>query len=151
MSWNFQIKDVSFAGSTITIDGPGGGATVTDFMDDANPVEFQDVEVSSVGVNCNGSMIRNAKPNVVMMSVTVIPNSLSDIGLYNMWRLFRVQGDYRPEWENPCSATITISGGRGSRHLTEGTMVSGPGGPSSNGEGKMQGRTYTFAFVKADL
>ena len=59
MAWGFRIKDVSFAGSSLTV----GGVPVTDFMDDANPVEFQDVEVSSVGVNCNGSMIRNAKPN----------------------------------------------------------------------------------------
>ena len=81
MAWGFQLKDVSFAGSTVTV----AGISVTDFMDDANPVEFQDVEVSSVGVNCNDSMIRNAKPNVIMMSVTVIPGSNSDSQLYNLY------------------------------------------------------------------
>lgn len=149
MSWSFQIKDVSFAGSSVTISGPIGSTTITDFMDDANPVEFQDVEVSSVGVNCNGSMIRNARPNVIMMSVTVIPGSQSDDALYNMWKLYRVQGNYNSQWESPCSATVTIGNGKGSRSYSNGTMVSGPGGPSSNGEGKMTGRTYTFAFVTA--
>ena len=145
MAWGFRIKDVSFAGSSVTV----GGVTVTDFMDDANPVEFQDVEVSSVGVNCNGSMIRNAKPNVIMMSVTVIPGSQSDTGLYNLWKKYRVQGNWNSAWEQSLSASVTIGSGRGSRTFTDGTMVSGPGGPSSNGEGKMSGRTYTFAFVTA--
>jgi hypothetical protein len=146
MGWSLQIKDVSFAGSSVTV----AGITVTDFMDDANPVEFQDVEVSSVGVNCNGSMVRNAKPNVIMMSLTVIPGSQSDISLYNLWKRYRVQGNYNSQWEAPLTASVTIGSGRGSRSFSNGTMVSGPGGPSSNGEGKMTGRTYTFAFVTAN-
>ena len=146
MGWSFQIKDVSFAGSSVTV----AGITVQDFMDDANPVEFQDVEVSSVGVNCNGSMVRNAKPNVIMMSLTVIPGSQSDTSLYNLWKKYRVQGNFNQQWEQGLSATVTIGSGRGSRSFSNGTMVSGPGGPSSNGEGKMTGRTYTFAFVTAN-
>ena len=143
MAATFKIKDVSFAGSVVKV----GNVTVTDFMDDANPVEFQDVEVSTVGVNCNGSMIRNAKPNVVMMSVTVIPGSQSDTDLYALWTKYRVQGTWNSQWEDPLTASVTIGSGRGSRAFSNGTMVSGPGGPSSNGEGKMSGRTYTFAFV----
>ena len=143
MAWGFQIKDVSFAGSTVTV----AGITITDFMDDANPVEFQDVEVSSVGVNCNGSMIRNAKPNVIMMSVTVIPGSTSDERLYALWKSYRVQGSFNGIWEQSLTASVTTGSGRISRSFSNGTMVSGPGGPSSNGEGKMTGRTYTFAFV----
>lgn len=146
MAWSFQIQDVSFAGSSVTV----AGITVTDFMDDANPVEFQDVEVSSVGVNCNGSMVRNAKPNVIMMSITVIPGSQSDTSLYNLWKKYRVQGNWNPQWEQGLTASVTIGSGRGSRSFSNGTMVSGPGGPSSNGEGKMTGRTYTFAFVTAN-
>lgn len=143
MAWSFQIKDVSFAGSSVTV----AGITITDFMDDSNPVEFQDVDVSSVGVNCNGSMVRNAKPNVVMMSVTVIPGSDSDNQLFNLWKRYRVQGSWQPAWEEGLTASVTIGSGRGSRSYSNGTMVTGPGGPSSNGEGKMSGRTYTFAFV----
>ena len=151
------IRDVSFAGSTVVLSGgPFGSVEINDFMDDANPVEFQDVEVSSVGVNLNGAMIRNAKPNTIMASITVIPFSASDAALYNGWRKYRVQGSWEQEWEQPLSLTITIgnnTGGAGggtgkkSYSFTNGTMVSGPGGPVSNAEGKMQGRTYTFAFV----
>ena len=146
MAWGFQILDVSFAGSTVKI----GDITITNFMDDANPVEFQDVEVSTVGVNCNGSMIRNAKPNTVMMSVTVIPGSDEDRLLYDLWKEFRVQGGWNRKWEEGLTASVTTGSGRIARAFSNGTMVSGPGGPSSNGEGKLQGRTYTFAFVSVD-
>lgn len=147
MAVNQPIRDVSFAGATINISGPTGSATITDFMDDANPVEFPDVEVSGVGVNLNGNMIRYAKPNVIMMSVTVIPFSDSDNALRSMWKAYRVQGGVNNGdiWKSPITATINCA--HGDISLTNGTFVSGPGGPSSTGEGKMQGRTYTFAFV----
>lgn len=145
MAASFKMLDVSFAGATVTV----AGIHITDFMDDANPVEFQDTEVSTVGVNCNGSMIRNAKPNAIMMSVTVIPGSASDFALYNLWRQYRVQGGWNGTWETPLNASVTTGNGRITRNFTDGTMVSGPAGPSASGEGKMSGRTYTFAFVTA--
>lgn len=155
------IRDVSFAGSSVTLSGgPFGSVDVKDFMDDANPVEFQDVEVSSVGVNLNGAMIRNAKPNTIMASITVIPFSQTDKQLYAGWKVYRVQGTWRSEWEQPLTLTVSLgtnaSGGGGVGQgqkmykFTNGTMVSGPGGPVSNAEGKMQGRTYSFAFVSVE-
>ena len=142
-----HIHDVSFVGSTVSISTPFGDTVITDFMDDANPIEFQDVEVSTVGVNCNGCMVRNAKPNAIMASVTVIPGSENDKTLYNIWRRYRVQGTYEAGWEQGCSLTVTTR--VRTDKYTLGTMVSGPAGMSSNAEGKMQGRTYTFAFCKA--
>ena len=140
------LLDVSFAGSKITV----GGVTIEDFMDDANPVEFQDTEVSGVGVNCNGVMVRYARPNTIMMSVTVIPGSNSDMALYGLWRKYRVQNGVNNagQWETSLTGSIVTKGARGRTYtFSGGTMVSGPGGPSANGEGKMQGRTYSFAFA----
>lgn len=147
------LHDVSFAGSKVTI----AGIDINNFMDDANPVEFQDVEVSSVGVNCNGVMIRNAKPSIVTMSVTVIPGTIEDKQLYDLWAKYRVQdGQNRAnaQWSKALTGNITIGNGtmkKTSYRFSGGTMVSGPGGPVSNAEGKMQGRTYTFAFARVDV
>ena len=151
------IRDVSFAGSTVALSGgPFGNIDIKDFMDDANPIEFQDVEVSTVGVNLNGAMIRNAKPNVIMASITVIPFTQTDAQLYAGWQKYRVQGKWDATWEQPLTLTITIGnnstgggGGQGRKTycFSNGTMTGGPGGPVSNAEGKMQGRTYSFAFV----
>lgn len=141
-----RLIDVSFAGSVVRV----AGIMINNFMDDANPVEFPDVEVTSVGMNCNGVMIRYAKPSAVMMSVTVIPGSKEDAELYKLWKVYRVQDgkNNATQWEKPLTATIQTKGNRAAKYVFGGgTMVSGPGGPSSNGEGKMQGRTYTFAFA----
>lgn len=144
------IYDVSFAGATITLSGGMGmPGKITDFMDDANPVEFPDVEVTGAGANLNGNMIRYAKPNLVMMSITVIPFSEDDNALYNAWARYRVQnGNQGTAWEQgiTCIIDTSQSARAGSRTLSNGTMISGPGGPASTAEGKMQGRTYTFAF-----
>lgn len=149
-----KLHDVSFAGSTVTV----AGIKIVNFMDDANPVEFQDTDVSNVGVNCNGVMIRNAKPNVVMMSVTVIPGSQEDSSLYRLWAKYRVQdgnNEAGGQWSQALTATITVGNtqmtGRKTYNFGGGTMVSGPGGPVSNGEGKMQGRTYSFAFAQVSV
>ena len=153
------IQDVSFAGSEITLSGgPFGriGVKVVDFMDDQNPVEFQDVEVTSVGVNLNGAMIRNARPNTIMASITVIPLSDNDRTLYEGWQQYRVAGSFEAVWEDPLTLTIDVgnqsrrNGRVGKFSFSNGTMVSGPGGPVSNAEGKMMGRTYSFAFVTVD-
>lgn len=147
-----DLCDVSFAGSSVTV----AGILIKNFMDDANPVEFQDVEVSSVGVNCNGIMVRNAKPNLVMMSVTVIPGSTDDKALYDLWKRYRVQdgiNNSAGQWSKPLSAHINLANGNVAKSVYSfagGTMVSGPGGPVASAEGKMQGRTYSFAFAKVE-
>ena len=145
-----RLIDVSFAGARITV----AGITIDNFMDDANPVEFQDTEVSAVGMNCNGVMIRYARPSAVMMSVTVIPGSAEDAKLYRLWAKYRVQdgNNNSSQWEQPLTCVITTKGSRAAHYtFGGGTMVSGPGGPSANGEGKMMGRTYTFAFAVVNI
>lgn len=144
------INDVSFAGSKIRISGAGASFEVADFMDDANPVEFQDTEVSGAGMNFKGQMIRYAKASVITASVTVAPASDSDNNLYVMWKKFRIHDNWEADWENGITLSVTTGKPGCSRTLSNGTMVSGPAGPSSNGEGKMIGRTYTFAFVTAN-
>lgn len=144
------INDVSFAGSKIKLSGAGMSFDVIDFMDDANPVEFQDTEVSGAGMNFKGQMIRYAKASVITASVTVAPASESDDNLYAMWKKFRIHDNWEPSWEDPITLTVMTGKHNHTRTLSNGTMVSGPAGPSSNGEGKMIGRTYTFAFVTAN-
>ena len=141
-----ELIDVSFAGASVTL----AGITVKNFMDDANPIEIPDTEVTSAGVNCNGVMIRNAKPNIITLSVTVIPGSDEDRRFYDLWKRYRVQNGINNagQWETSLTGTIVTKGTRGRTYgFSGGTMISGPAGPTSNGEGKMQGRTYTFAFA----
>lgn len=148
-----HLIDVSFAGSTIRITG-NGSVEISNFMDNSNPIDFPDTAVSDVAINCYGQMIRNAKPNPIVMSVTVIPGSKEDNSLYNMWQRYRLtDGSYDEQWRTALRATISVANKTMAKKTYEfsgGTMVSGPGGPSATGDGKMQGRTYTFAFAKTE-
>lgn len=143
-----ELLDVSFAGSTITV----AGRTISQFMDDANPVEFPDMEVTNIGMNFNGKMIRNAKAAACMMSLTVIPSSPDDVFLHGLLMKYHVQDgkNNAAQWETSLTASISVGGNRAKKtwSFSGGTFVSGPGGPSASGDGKMQGRTYTFAFAK---
>lgn len=146
-----ELLDVSFAGSTVII----AGRTIKDFMDDANPIDFQDIEVSQVGVNCNGVMIRTARPAAAMCSVTVIPASNDDSFFHDLLVKYHVQDgkNNAAQWETPLTAKIVLGKPNAKRReyrLSGGTMVGGPTGVSANGTGKMQGRTYRFAFAKVE-
>ena len=137
------MNDISCAGISVTV----GNVTVRDFVDDENPVEFSDHEVSKIEFSCNGKMFRTVKPTPIIMSVTVLGGSQSDRDLYRMWKQF-----HRRHNDESLSASVVIpnhSMKLNSYNLTNGTMLSAPPGPCPTGEGKAQGRTYTFAFEKS--
>lgn len=140
-----KIHDLSFAGSTIVIDG----ISIRDFIDDANPVDIQDTEVSNIEWSCNGLMIRTIKPSAVMMSVTVIPGSPSDKSLRRRFAdNFCNAGNCSLEEANKSiSASISPANPNvPSYTFTGGTYVSGAAAVSVSAQGKMGGNTYTFAF-----
>ena len=143
-----NIHDVSFAGTVITI----GDATITDFMDDQNPIDIQDTDVCNIEWSCNGRMIRTIKPSAVIVSVTVIPGSASDDALRRIWKAnFNNGGGVDMNAAND-SLEMTISSQHaeiGEFQFTGGTCVSGAAAITSNGQGKMGGNTYTFAFENA--
>ena len=143
-----NIHDVSFAGTIITI----GDATITEFMDDQNPIDIQDTDVCNIEWSCNGRMIRTIKPSAVIVSVTVIPGSASDNSLRTIWKSnFNNGGDVDLGVANN-ALDMTISSGNpdiGDFEFRGGTCVSGAAAITSNGQGKMGGNTYTFAFENA--
>lgn len=137
------IQDVSFAGAHLMV----GGVSIDDFMDDANPIEFDDLEVSKVEYSCNGKMIRSSIPRAIFMSVTVIPGSPSDHGLQRLLKKYHnIQSG--GDLDGQLSAYISTNGG--SYSFSDGTMISGSPGVGSKGDGKMMGKTYTFAFMQMD-
>lgn len=140
-----RIHDVSFAGSTIVIDG----ARINEFMDDSNPLDIQDTDTCNIEWSCNGRMIRTIKPSAIMMSITVIPGTASDHALRAIWlRCFNNGGSVDPEVaDKPIKCVVSVKKPGFYRFVfTGGTCVSGAAALSVNGQGKMGGNTYTFAF-----
>ena len=140
-----ELIELSFAESIVTIKGVG---KLESFVDDANPIEFQDCDVANIEYSLNGKMIRSVKPHGIVMSVTLYPGSPDDKKLFELWKQSHANdGDYGSKVNEDIEATIAVSGGRvGQISRSSGTMISGPGGVGVNGKGKMNGRTYTFIF-----
>lgn len=136
------IEDVSFAGAIVVIDGN----TIDDFIDDANPVDFQPCTIAEFQFSMNRKMFRIAKGAPLIMSVTVIPGSPSDTDLYHLWDTQRTESLRGEQEPAPFDASITLPQGRGKWNLFHGAALSGPAGPTVSGNGKMHGNTYTFAF-----
>ena len=150
MAQDNRIYDVSAAGSSLSISGEGLGLTdISDFLDDANPFQFPDTEVSGVGMNFKGALIRYARGNPFMFSVTVCSGSNSDKALRNALAKYHISKGEKISGGG-ISATLIVpamGGGTNKYSLEKGVLVSGPMGPTATGEGKLQGNTYTFAFA----
>lgn len=142
-----SIYDVSFAGCKVVI----GGALITSWMDDQNPVDIQDTETTNIEWSCNGRMIRTIKPSAVLISLTVIPGSISDNALRTIWKKHFSNAGYVDlnAADEPLSCTMSHPK-RGSFTFTNGTVVSGAAALTTNGQGKMGGNTYTFAFERVE-
>ena len=143
------IYDVSFAGSVVVI----GGASITDFMDDQNPIDVQDTDIRNIEWSCNGKMIKTIKPSAVIISVTVIPGSASDNKLRTIWKrgMCNEGAVDLGVADQPISCSITTGKSSvGNFTFTGGACVSGAAAITSNGQGKMGGNTYTFAFPKTE-
>ena len=136
-----KIVDASASGTVVSI----GGVNIVDFLDEGNPVEFSDTEVANIEWSCNGRMIRTVKPSAVMVSVTVIPGSNSDEGLFHLWRSAFCNGGRVMDADKQLTGLISMEDGW-SVSLSGGTCVSGPAGCNIQGNGKFGGNTYTFAF-----
>lgn len=137
------LYDVSFAGSKISIDG----YHITEFVDDANPIEFQDTTLCTTDFSCNGRMMRCMKPSPIVMSVTVIPGGVDDSHLHDLFVAY-----YNKEvsvCDHFLEGLIFIANETckvNEIRLKGGTMISGVAGISSSFSGKMKGSTYTFAW-----
>ena len=142
------LYEVSFAGSVIVI----GGARITEFMDDANPLDIQDTDTCNIEWSCNGRMIRTVKPSAVMISITVIPGTASDKALKTIWKKNFCNGGSISlnEANQQLSCSISVGNSGASYMFTGGTCVSGAAALTSNGQGKMGGNTYTFAFENVE-
>lgn len=139
-----EVSDVSVANLIVNI----GGVHVVDWMDEGNPIEFSDADVTNIEWSCNGRMIRTVKPSAVMVSVSVIPGSTSDLQLYELWRRGFCNGGNVSGQDDTLSGSISFAGG--SLSYRNGTCVSGPAGVSTGGPVKLRGNTYTFAFEQVN-
>lgn len=72
------MEDISGIGITVTIFASKtypAGLTISQFADDADPLDLPDIEILSEGMNVNGELVTWLTPKPLTVDINVIPNT----------------------------------------------------------------------------
>lgn len=120
------------------------GFTVTQFADDADPVDITSIRIADIAMGLNGDLISwsRAAPNPVTLNV--IPNTNDDNNLQVLANANRVaQG--KTSAKDVITMTIAYPDGH-TRTFYNGTITDGMFGNSVASAGRLKTRSYAFSF-----
>lgn len=153
------MVDISMAGAVISISAAGKTfANISEFSHDGTPISVSDIEVAGSAMNLNGELVTWYKPNPIEVSFSLIPGSKSDHELNAFLRSVSIGGKGASVAEAFVeSLTITVpkladngtalaQSGSLTYTFTNGRLLRGNPGISSDSDGVAQSRTYTFIF-----
>lgn len=120
------------------------GFPITQFADDADPLDFAAVKIGDLAVGLNGDPISWGKAVPLPMVLNVIPGSEDDLNLAILADANRVAQGKISAFDN-ISATVAYPDGSVTT-LTGGKMTDAPFGKSISSSGRIKTRQYTFAF-----
>jgi len=122
------------------------GSSVTEFADDADPVDIPSQQIADKAMTLNGDLVTWSTANHIPVTINVIPGSEDDLNLGILLEANRIgQGKtsardiitYTSTSPGPDGQTLTLTNGR----ITD--------GPISNGvasSGRLKSKAYMFAF-----
>lgn len=139
--------DVSGFGSVVTLNCSltfPTGLTITQFADDADPLDFQAIDIADKAMGVNGDLITWAKANALPMVLNVIPGSPDDINLQILADANRpAQGKLVAA--DLINATVVYPD-LSSVTLVVGRIMNAMFGKSISSAGRLKTRPYVFAF-----
>lgn len=71
------------------------GFTVTQFADDADPVDVPSIQIADKGMGLNGDLVTWGKANPIIVTLNVIPGSTDDVNLSTLLEANRVAKNKR--------------------------------------------------------
>lgn len=153
--------DISFAGGSVEVKMLNGDSmTISEFSADENPVTVDKITVTNGEATLNGQAVFWRAPNLFVINIAVIPQSLVDVKLQSLLQNAHIQPGNIAPISNLTVDTITISAplinSSGSQSqstkntwtFTNGRITEGDPAISSAPDGKMQAKTYTFMMEK---
>jgi hypothetical protein len=118
--------------------------TVEQFADDADPLDFPDIDIAEVAMGLNGDMVSWSKAKPLPVNLAVIPESVDDMNLAVALAANRVGKSKQSAldvWtlvgKYPSGAIVTLDHGK---------LLSGAISNSINSAGRMKSKVYKFAF-----
>lgn len=119
------------------------GFQLSQFSDDANPLDVKDTEPFGYELLYDGGMFAFDKATAIELSVSVIPGSDDDINLKILLQSKKGGASILPI---PDVLTMVVSYPTGTVMLTKGTIISGPLADTVQASARKKGNTYRFVF-----
>lgn len=120
------------------------GFTVTQFADDADPIDLPSVQVMETAMGVNGDLVIWSRANPLTATINVIPGSDDD---KNLAILLEANRPGRGKTSAMDEITLTVVYPDGSTlTLTGGVITDGPPGLSIASAGRQKSMAYAFAF-----
>ena len=120
------------------------GFAVTQFSDDADPVDMGAVHIGDTAMGLNGDLLRWARATPLPLVLNVIPGSDDDLNLQILADANRVAAG-KTGANDEISATVIYPDGS-IVNLTGGVITDAQFGRGVSSNGKQKTKTYTFAF-----
>lgn len=120
------------------------GITITQFADDADPVDLPSMQIRDKAMGVNGDLISWSKANPVAATLNVVPGSDDDINLAVLFEANRV-GRGKIGARDIINATVIYPDGSVTS-LTQGIITDGMPGNSVASAGRLKSKAYAFAF-----
>lgn len=120
------------------------GITITQFADDADPVDAPSQQVADKAMGVNGDMVTWSKANPLLATLNVIPNSDDD---NNLGILLNANRPARGKFPALDEITMTVLYPDGSSTTyVRGKITDGMPGQSVASAGRFKSKSYGFAF-----
>jgi len=122
------------------------GFTLSDFADDADPLDSPDFTAADTGYGLNGDMVVWSRANGIEISMNVIPTSAGDVNLDILLDANRV-GKNKTSARDTVGIVFSYPNGQ-TVTCSSGVIVSGAILPQVAGSGRLKTRMYRFRFEK---
>ena len=120
------------------------GFDITQFADDGDPLNSENLTIAETAAALNGDLVAWGKPNVIPLTVAVLPDTDEDRNLSILWNVNRV-GKNKVAVQDIITLVVTYPNGD-QKILSNGVMISGPALNSGSSEGRLKTKEYEFSF-----
>lgn len=139
--------DIGGFGSELTIFADQtfpNGLTITEFADDADPVDSPSIQVRDKAMGLNGRLVTWGKAAPILLTINVIPDTEDDINLKLLFDNNRVARGVRPVNDQIDATLIYPSGDTTS--FSTGSVTDYMPTNSIASSARFKSKPYSFAF-----
>ncbi len=120
------------------------GFDLSEFADDADPLDFPNKKIADGKSNLNGGLVIWTIAGPTMVTISVIPGSEDDQNLAILFAANNPGAGKRPVGD-VCQLTMIYPDGS-QKQATNGAIVEGPPGTGVASSGRQKSKTYSFMF-----